>query len=111
MSDLSIRAFDQAQRRKKYPERKGPLGVACMQRDILTAQKHLSILSEILWQTTIDPEYQKPIFYTNEARIQHTVNEYLARTGLQLLQLSGCLGIDFVTLMRQHLEKEELAVL
>jgi len=111
MSDLSIRAFDQAQKRKQYPERKGALGVACMQRDILTAQKNLSILSEILWQTTVDPEYQKQTFYTNEARVQHTINEYLARTGLQLLQLSGCLGIDFVTLMRQHLEKEELAVL
>ena len=111
MSDLSVRAFDQAQRRKRYPERKGSLGIACMQRDLITAQKYLSIASEILWQTSIDREYEMPILMTAESKLQHTLNECLAKAGLQLLQLSGCLGIDFVTLMRQRLEREELAVL
>ena len=46
MSNYSIRAFDEAQRRKFYPERKGPLGVACVQRDIIAACKHLSVAAE-----------------------------------------------------------------
>lgn len=112
MSTLSIRAFDEAQRRKLYPERKGLMGVACLQRDILLAQRHLANIAEILWQNGVNSSYSSAPSGDNNARqMAMALNEHLAQAGLQLLQLTGALGIDFISLLKQQVEKEELTVL
>ena len=109
MANLSIRAFDEAQRRKQYPERRGPTGIACMQRDILSAQKHLAEIAELLWQSGMDASYNKTQISTQGN--SKALNDHLSLAGLKVLQLTGALGIDFVSLLKQQIEKEELSVL
>jgi hypothetical protein len=112
MATLSIRAFDEAQRRKLYPERKGLTGVACLQRDILLAQRHLGNIAEILWQNGVNSSYSSiPSGDSSTRQASMALNEHLAQAGLQLLQLTGALGIDFISLLKQQVEKEELTVL
>ncbi len=105
MSNLSIRAFDQAQRRKKYPDRKGYAGLAHIQRDILVTQKNLSEMSEILWSLTGE--------HGDFLEGSPSVNLYekLSDIGLVMLQLSGSLGIDFVSILKHRIEKEELTII
>lgn len=112
MSSLSIRAFDEAQRRKKYPDRRGITGVACMQRDIITVTRHLSSIADILWKTSID-ENHDIIMPTNRESSNNALmlQQHLTLAGLNLLQLSGALGMDFVALLKHAVEKEELTVL
>jgi len=109
VANLSIRAFDEAQRRKQYPERRGPTGIACMQRDILSVQKHLAEVAELLWQSGMDPSYNKT--QSGSQNNSKVLNDHISLAGLKLLQLTGALGIDFVSLLKQQIEKEELTVL
>jgi len=112
MSNLSIRAFDEAQRRKLYPDRRGIVGIACMQRDILTAQKHLSMLSTILWRTSVDGSYRQEYEQIPNVPIRpNAVQEQLGQIGVQLLQLSGALGIDFVSVLKHEIERLEITVI
>lgn len=112
MSNLSVRAFDEAQRRKQYAERSGIEGVAHMLRDINTTQKHLSLLSEYLWRAGVDPKYrtQRSMRKPLDA-IETDIYEQLGIIGVQLLQLSGALGIDFIALIKSEIERLELSVL
>jgi hypothetical protein len=112
MSNFSIRAFDEAQRRKMYPDRKGIVGIACMQRDIITAQKHLSILATILWRTSVDQSYRQETEQVPNLAIKpNAVQEQLGQIGVQLLQLSGALGIDFVSVLKHEIERLEITVI
>lgn len=112
MSNLSIRAFDEAQRRKLYPERKGPTGLSCMMRDILIAQKHLTIISEILWATAAAGSARQQRDMKVPIEIGKTdIYEQFGIIGVQLLQLSGALGIDFISLAKSEVERLELTVL
>lgn len=112
MSTLSIRAFDEAQRRKKYPDRRGVVGVACMQRDILTINRHLSAIADILWKTSIDGKHDiTSLVDTEYLNNSLMLQQHLTAAGLNLLQLSGALGMDFVSLLKHAVEKEELTVL
>lgn len=112
MSSLSIRAFDEAQRRQRYPDRRGMVGVACMQRDIITVNKHLSAIAEILWKTSIDSSMDITLpSDRTQANNSLMVQQHLTLAGLNLLQLSGALGMDFVSLLRQAVEKEELTII
>lgn len=112
MANLSIRAFDEAQRRKKYPERRGPLGVACIQRDILIAQGNLSNLADVVWKVGLNPSYNRQInSMADDPKDMEKIHNYLSQTGLQLLQITGALGIDFLLLLKHIVEKEELTVL
>lgn len=112
MSNLSVRAFDEAQRRKQYAERTGIEGVAHMLRDIHMTQKHLSILAEYLWKAGVDPKYasQRPMKKPFDI-VDTDVYEQFGIIGIQLLQLSGALGIDFVSLIKSEVERLELSVL
>lgn len=112
MNNLSVRAFDEAQRRKQYPDRRGIVGVACIQRDILSTGKHLAILSDVLWKTSIDTRHQGDLI-SNEATSNNSVmvQQHLTSAGILLLQISGALGMDFVALLKHGIEKEEMTVL
>lgn len=112
MSDLSIRAFDQAQRRQLYPERKGPLGVACVQRDILIACKHLSLASEFLWKEgETDKKRIESDFFLSAASRSNPLQREIALAGVQLLQITGSMGIDLFSLLKAEIEKMEMTVL
>lgn len=105
MSNLSIRAFDQSQRRKKYPERKGYAGLSYIQKDLLIAQKNIAEISEILWAMTGENgEFADGATSAN-------VYQKISDIGLILLQISGSLGIDFVSIIKHRVEKEELTII
>ncbi len=106
MSNFSIRAFDQAQRRHLYPERRGVLGLAYVQRDLIEAQKSLSALGASLWGSSPE-EKMSP----DAPSVIKSAQEHLSDAGLRLLQLSGALGIDLISLLRQRLEQEELTII
>jgi len=108
MSNLSVRAFEEAQRRKLYMDRKGIQAVANIQRDILIAQKNLSMMAEYLW--SISGKDGSGNFSVNNPKDQD-VNKFLSLAGLQILQISGSLGIDFVSLLKHEVEKQELTIL
>ena len=106
----SVRAFEQAQRRKRYIERRGYVGAACMQRDLLQIQSILSEIGAILWRASGG---HGDIETTAEAELVSikNLNEKFGEAGFLLLQLTGCLGIDFVSVLKHKLEKEELTIL
>lgn len=112
MSNLSIRAFDESQRRKLYADRRGSTGIACMLRDIAIAQKHLSIISEIIWSTGMggSPRQQREMKFPMELG-KTDLYEQFGIIAIQLLQLSGALGIDFLSLAKSEIERQELTVL
>lgn len=113
MSNLSGRAFEEAQKRKLYPQRNGALGVACIQRDLLLATKHISQASEHLWlreKTNIDSPSNSG--ETNIHRLQsNKFQEEMAMSFYILLRISGSLGIDLVSLGKAEVEKQELTII
>jgi len=112
VSNYSIRAFDEAQRRKFYPERKGPLGVACVQRDIIAACKHLSIAADCIWKDGANntPRIESD-YHVNSSTKSNPFQKELAAAGILLLQVSGSMGIDLVSLLKSEIEKLEMAVI
>lgn len=104
MSNLSVRAFDQAQRRKRYPERKGVAGVAYLQRDLLAAQSGICQISEVLWGANIGRE-------AAEDSPSKNIHDRLSDVGLLLLQFSGALGLDLISILKARIEKEEMSVI
>lgn len=112
MSNLSVRAFDESQRRKMYASRTGVEGVAHMMRDIIMIQKNLNILGEFLWRAGVDPKFkpQRQMRRPLDA-VETDIYEQLGIVGVQLLQLSGALGVDLVALMKSEVERLELTVL
>lgn len=108
MSNLSLRAFEEAQRRRLYVDRKGINAVANIQRDILIVQKNLAMMAEYIW--TLSGKEVSGNFSIYNPK-DHDVNKFLASAGLQLLQISGSLGIDFVSLLKHEVDKQELTIL
>lgn len=111
MANLSVRAFEEAQRRKMYPDRNGALGVSCIQRDILLAIKELSIASEYLWQreknaaNTHDIPHQTP-----NVLLHNNFNLHLIKSALYIATISGSLGVDIVSSIKHEIERLELAI-
>jgi len=108
MSNLSMRAFEEAQRRKLYMDRKGIHAIANIQRDILIAQKNLAMMAEYLWSISGKDVSGNFSVYNPK---DYDVNKFLSLAGLQILQISGSLGIDFVSLLKHEVEKQELTIL
>jgi len=110
MVSLSVRAFDQAQRRKKYPARNGILGVACLQRDLMAASMHLLAASELLWakEKTLSEAMSAQMF--SDASTNAQFNDHVIKAALVILQLSGSIGLDLVTAASHAIERQEMAV-
>jgi hypothetical protein len=106
VSNLSVRAFDQARRRHLYGERRGIAGLAHIQKDILEIQRSLSSMALIFWAGGVAESNTLDV--PSDLK---NVQEHLSDAGLRLLQLSGSLGIDFVSLLRQRIEMEEITIL
>ncbi|NBS90293.1 hypothetical protein EBS67_09875 [bacterium] len=111
MANLSVRAFEEAQRRKMYPQRNGPIGVACIQRDILLAIKELSIASEYLWQKEKNATDAHEIPHqTPNILLHNNFNLHLIKSALHIATVSGSLGVDIVSSIKHEIERMELAV-
>lgn len=110
MANFSVRAFEQAQRRKQYPQRQGPVGVACIQRDILRSSKENSIAAEYLWMREISAEKSGDPTPDFHALRKNDLSEHLVLSMLYLLQVSGALGLDLVAAIGHELDKRELTV-
>jgi hypothetical protein len=89
-------------------DRKGIHAIANIQRDILIAQKNLAMMAEYLWSISGKDVSGNFSVYNPK---DYDVNKFLSLTGLQILQISGSLGIDFVSLLKHEVEKQELTIL
>lgn len=82
-----------------------------MQRDILVVSRNLASVADILWKTSIDVNHEDAMLKNVEdSNNSIMIQKHLTTVGLHLLQLSGALGMDFVTLLKHAVEKEELTV-
>jgi len=111
---LSLRAFEEAQRRRLYPQRNGATGVACIQRDLLLAIKELSSASEHLWlreKTNIEENFafsghQNPNIMLNNSFTLHLTNSLVF-----IMRISGSLGFDVSVAAKQEIERLELSII
>lgn len=77
--------------------------MAYMQRDLLAIQKNVADLSEILWGASVARE-------PNEESPTKNIHDKLSDVGLLLLQFSGMMGLDLVSILKARIEKEELSL-
>ena len=110
MASLSVRAFDQAQRRHRYPARTGALGIACLQRDLIAASEHLMAASKYLWPKEKSMAEVLEGQTTASFATPNQLNENIIRSMVYLLQISGSVGLDLVSAVAHAIEKEEMAV-
>lgn len=110
MASLSVRAFDQAQRRHRYPTRIGALGVACLQRDLIAASEHLMAASKHLWPKEKSMSEILDMQTIASGAVPSQFNENIIRSMVYLLQISGSIGLDLVSAAAHAIEKEEMAV-
>lgn len=110
MASLSVRAFEQAQRRKKYPSRTGILGIACLQRDLMSSASTILAAGESLWPKE---RLWKDII---EGQTAHTsessskFNNQIIEAAAILYQLSGAIGLDLTSAVQHFIEKQEMSV-
>jgi hypothetical protein len=112
MSNMSLRAFEEAQRRRLYPKRNGALGVSCMQRDVLLAIQQLTVASEYFWlkeKTGISVEDDVPTSNAMKFQKNH-FQEAIGRSMMYLLQVTGAAGIDLFAAVKSELEKKEMEI-
>lgn len=111
---LSLRAFEEAQRRKLYPQRNGPTGVACIQRDLLLASKEIASASEHLWireKTNIEENFAWSGHQTVNQSLRSSFNVHLTDAAVYLLRVSGSIGFDVFLAAKQEIERQELSIM
>lgn len=112
MSNMSLRAFEEAQKRRLYPKRSGALGVSCMQRDLLLAVQHITVASEYLWlkeKNNISIEDNIPTSNAMKFQKNH-FQESIGKSMMFLLQATGAAGIDLFAAAKTELEKNEMEI-
>ncbi|NBV83122.1 hypothetical protein EBR57_03250 [bacterium] len=112
MSTLSSRAFEEAQRRRLYPDRHGALGVACLQRDLFLATREIALASEYLWKKEkTDIATASEFGLTDTQRLRKMgFHHHLAEAVTYLLQASGSTGVDLLSMVKAEIEKKELSI-
>lgn len=110
MASLSVRAFEQAQRRKKYPSRTGILGVACLQRDLMNSAVTLLAAGENLWpkERLWTEILDSQTIHTSES--SYKFNNQIIEAAAILYQLSGAIGLDLTSAVQHFIEKQEMSV-
>lgn len=111
---LSLRAFEEAQRRKLYPQRNGATGVACIQRDLLLACKEMASASEHLWmreKTNIAEQFPWSGHQTTNEILRSPFNVHLTGAAVYLMRISGSVGFDIFLAAKQEIERQELSII
>jgi hypothetical protein len=111
---LSLRAFEEAQRRRLYPQRNGATGVACIQRDLLLACKEIASASEHLWireKTDIEEQFPWSGHQTTNQGLRNSFNVHLTGAAVYLMRVSGSLGFDLFIAAKQEIERQELSII